>query len=190
MSQAKMNRLPGDGTRIFYEYGHAESEIWSDVHTFATQKGRTARIAMQGDQGTIEPLGNAVAKQIARDCQAAPGCDAVHVVGDLAYAWKSVTPGPEEQWIWDLYMQEQQVYAQSVPLMTTAGNHEQFANATSYLNRFRMPGPESLGKNAECVPAYTLPSVGACLTNVSQVLLLQCWSRTRDRLHDGRPVLS
>ncbi len=29
--------------------------------------------------------------------------------------------------------------------MTTIGNHEQFANASSYEARFRMPGPESGG---------------------------------------------
>jgi len=160
--QAKMDRLPGEGTRIFYQFGHEESSIWSDMQSFATQKSLTCRLAIQGDQGTIEPLGNAVAKQIARDCEVAPGCDAMHVVGDLAYAWKSITPGPEEQWIWDLYMQEQQVYALSVPFMTTAGNHEQFENATSYLNRFRMPGPESGGKDAEYVPLA--PLAMQCLT--------------------------
>ncbi len=147
--QAKMIELPGEGSRIFYQYGHAQSAIWSEIQSFATQKSLTARVAIQADQGTIEPLGNAVARQIARDCKVAPGCDAMHIVGDLAYAWKSITPGPEEQWIWDLYMQEQQAYALSVPFMATAGNHEQFENATSYLSRFRMPGPESGGKNSE-----------------------------------------
>ena len=147
--QAKMSGLPGEGTRIFYQFGHQQSDIWSPIHSFATQKSLSARLAIQADQGTVEPLGNAVAQRIARDCKIAPGCDAMHIVGDLAYAWKSITPGPEEQWIWDLYMQEQQAYSLSVPFMATVGNHEQFANATSYLNRFRMPGPESHGKDAE-----------------------------------------
>ncbi len=147
--QAKMNSLPGEGLRIFYQFGHEESDIWSQIQSFATQKSLSVRLAIQADQGTVEPLGNAVAQQIARDCKVAPGCDAMHIVGDLAYAWKSITPGPEEQWIWDLYMQEQQAYSLSVPFMATVGNHEQFANATSYLSRFRMPGPESRGKDSE-----------------------------------------
>jgi hypothetical protein len=149
--QAKMTGLPGEGSRVYYQYGHAEAAIWSEIQSFVTQKSLSVRLAILADQGTVEPLGNAVAHQIARDCKVAPGCDAVHIVGDLAYAWKSITPGPEEQWIWDLYMQEQQAYARSIPFMTTAGNHEQFENATSYLNRFRMPGPESGGKSSECV---------------------------------------
>jgi hypothetical protein len=147
--KAKMSGLPGEGSCVYYQYGHLESNVWSEVHSFLTRKSLSARLAIQADQGTVEPLGNAVARQIARDCKISPGCDAMHIVGDLAYAWRSITPGPEEQWIWDLYMQEQQVYALSVPFMTTAGNHEQFDNATSYLSRFRMPGPESGGKNAE-----------------------------------------
>jgi len=186
--QAKMDRLPGEGTRIFYQFGHAESSLWSDVQSFATQKSLTCRLAIQADQGTIEPLGNAVAKQIARDCQVAPGCDAMHIVGDLAYAWASLFPGPEEQWIWDLYMQEQQVYALSVPFMTTAGNHEQFENATSYLNRFRMPGPESGGKTAECVSRA--PFAQSMRDVVVQVLLLQCRPCTHDRVHNRRPLPS
>jgi hypothetical protein len=149
--QAKMSGLLGEASRVYYQYGHAESAIWSEVQSFATARSLTARLAIQADQGTVEPLGNRVAQQIARDCKIAPGCDAMHIVGDLAYAWKSITPGPEEQWIWDLYMQEQQAYALSVPFMATAGNHEQFENATSYLSRFRMPGPESGGKNSEYV---------------------------------------
>ena len=150
--QAKMDELPGGGSRIYYQFGHQQSDIWSPIHSFSTQNSLTARLAIQADQGTVEPLGNAVALQIARYCKIAPGCDAMHIVGDLAYAWKSITPGPEQQWIWDLYMQEQQAYSLSVPFMATVGNHEQFANATSYLNRFRMPGPESRGKDAEYVP--------------------------------------
>ncbi len=50
----------------------------------------------------------------------------------------SATPGPEEQWIWDLYQQEQTAYALRVPQMVTIGNHEQFANATAFANRYRM----------------------------------------------------
>ena len=156
--QAKMIGLAGEASRIYYQYGHAESAIWSKIESFATQKALSARLAIQADQGTVEPLGNAVAQQIARDCKVAPGCDAMHIVGDLAYAWKSITPGPEEQWIWDLYMQEQQAYALSVPFMATAGNHEQFQNATSYLSRFRMPGPESGGKDSESVLHYFCPA--------------------------------
>ena len=68
------------------------------------------------------------------------GCDAVHIAGDLAYAYDSFPPGPEEEWIWDAYVQEQTKYALKYPWMTTCGNHEQFANATAYKNRFRMPG--------------------------------------------------
>jgi hypothetical protein len=101
--QAKMSGLPGEASRVYYQYGHAESAILSEVQSFATARSLTARLAIQADQGTVEPLGNRVAQQIARDCKIAPGCDAMHIVGDLAYAWKSITPGPEEQWIWDLY---------------------------------------------------------------------------------------
>ena len=32
-----------------------------------------------------------------------------------------------------------------VPYMTNVGNHEAYYNYTAYRNRFRMPGPESLG---------------------------------------------
>lgn len=53
---------------------------------------------------------------------------------------------------------EQEQYALSTPLMTTIGNHEQFRNATAYINRFRMPGPES-GGNGSIYYSYNMGPV-------------------------------
>lgn len=142
LHQVEMSGL-GVDTKVYYQFGTVGGSV-SQVGSFQMPGTATATIAFQGDQGTIEPLGNAVAEQMARD-SLATRFDAVHVVGDLAYAWKSAVPGPEEQWIWDLYCQEQTVYSTRVPHMTTIGNHEQFSNATSYAARYRMPGPESGG---------------------------------------------
>ena len=87
------------------------------------------------------------------------------------------------------YMQEQQAYALSVPFMATAGNHEQFENATSYLSRFRMPGPESGGKNSECVlHSSPFPCLLCNLDLRFQVLLLQRGPRSHGGVHHGRPL--
>jgi hypothetical protein len=70
---------------VYYQFGNGALE--SDVNSFQMPGADTASIAMLADQGTIEPLGNAVAQQIARDANK-QRIDAVHTAGDLAYAWK------------------------------------------------------------------------------------------------------
>lgn len=97
--QAEMTSLAAGG-KYFYAFGHTNATV-SSVHSFRMPDTKRARIVFHGDQGTIEPVGNQVAKMIAHDCGSLQ-CDAVHVLGDLAYAWKSAFPGPEEEWIWDL----------------------------------------------------------------------------------------
>lgn len=149
--------------RVTYCYSVGTSSSSSATLHFTmpdVSSAPTARIVMFGDQGTIQPLGFAVAGQVASFCShnGTIQCDAVQVIGDLAYAWRSVTPGPEEQWIWDLYQQEQQVYAVSIPMMTTVGNHEGFDDQIAYRHRFRMPGPES-GGNASIYYSYDVGPV-------------------------------
>lgn len=140
--QAQMTALAVN-TTVYYQFGHVGVEQ-SSVLSFRTPRTSEASIAFLGDQGTVEPAGTLVAQQIARDA-ARERIDAVHIAGDLAYAWDAFPPGPEEEWIWDLYQQEQEVYALGMPQMAGAGNHEQFANATAFANRYRFPGPESGG---------------------------------------------
>jgi hypothetical protein len=101
--QAKMSNLAAN-TKYFYQFGHAAAGIDSKVYSFKTPGTQSATVAFLADQGTVEPLGSAVAKQIARDCAVAE-CDAVHIAGDLAYAWHSWTPGSPDNTLWDLYQQ-------------------------------------------------------------------------------------
>ena len=104
---------------------------------------------MFGDQGTIQPLGFAVAEQVKRFCLGKELCDAAQVVGDLAYAWHSLTLGPELELLWDIYQNEQEQYASRIPMMTTVGNHELFDDAIAYRHRFSMPGGVSGGYEEE-----------------------------------------
>lgn len=159
--QAEMTGLV-PGVSYSYQFGHdVQNGPWSKWTTFQMPSQASARIAILADQGTIEPLGSAVARQIAGDCivDGLPRCDAVHICGDLAYAWRSATPGPEEQWIWDLYQEEQTVYALQVPQMTTIGNHEEFANATAFANRYRMPSESTDGKGGNFYFSYNVGPV-------------------------------
>ncbi len=85
LHQAAMTGLAPD-QKVFFQYGHAGGDT-SAVSSFQMPGLTTASIAFLADQGTIEPLGNAVAQQIGRDAQK-QRVDAVHIAGDLAYAWK------------------------------------------------------------------------------------------------------
>ena len=109
--QVEMTGLSTPGEYVYYRYGFAKDNDWSNVFRFRMPGVQSAKFVVLADQGTIEPLGSAVAKQIANYCSARD-CDAVHICGDLSYAWHSAVPGPEEQWVWDLYQAEQTVYAQ------------------------------------------------------------------------------
>ena len=109
--QVEMTGLYTPGQYVFYSYGFADENDWSSVYRFRMPSTQSTKFVVLADQGTIEPLGSAVAKQIADYCSSRD-CDAVHICGDLSYAWHSAVPGPEEQWVWDLYQAEQTVYAQ------------------------------------------------------------------------------
>lgn len=138
-----MNRLQGGQT---YSYQIGLGGVWSPVGynlNFTTNNGGKSTIAFLGDQGTVQPLGFAVTAQVAEDCKTM-GCDAVHILGDLSYAWGTV-PGPEIEGIWDTWSREAQAYSTFVPQMVTVGNHEGYDGGAAYKARFRMPGPESSG---------------------------------------------
>eukprot|EP01104_Vermistella_antarctica_P008911 TRINITY_DN2272_c0_g1_i1.p1 TRINITY_DN2272_c0_g1~~TRINITY_DN2272_c0_g1_i1.p1 ORF type:complete len:606 (+),score=90.15 TRINITY_DN2272_c0_g1_i1:140-1957(+) len=66
--------------------------------------------------------------------------DFVFHVGDLAYA-------ESNNFIYDLFLRKTAPIASSTPYMTAVGNHENFDNFTSYLNRFDMPWWSSNGTN-------------------------------------------
>lgn len=84
LHQAGMTGLTA-GQPVFYQFGNGA--LASEVQSFRMPGTGEARIAFLADQGTVEPLGNAVAQQMARDSLQQP-FDAVHIAGDLAYAWK------------------------------------------------------------------------------------------------------
>jgi hypothetical protein len=88
--QAEMSHLLS-GASYFYSFGDLKENVWSPVLNFRMPSSSSkARLVILADQGTIEPLGSAVAQQIGRDCvsNGRPTCDVVHVCGDLAYADK------------------------------------------------------------------------------------------------------
>ncbi len=85
LHQAVMTGLAAD-QRVFYQFGNGAA-LESEVQSFQMPGLHSASIAFLADQGTVEPLGNAVAQQMARDASK-QRIDAVHIAGDLAYAWK------------------------------------------------------------------------------------------------------
>jgi len=65
--------------------------------------------------------------------------------GDVAYAG---TTSPEfEEWepVWDMWEDQVQPIASTMPYMFAVGNHERYFNYTSYNTRFLLPGPQSGG---------------------------------------------
>lgn len=129
------------GTRYYYQVpGSVE-------HSFVlpVAKQQPVRIAFEGDQGVVQPLGYAVAEQMANDMKKGE-IDVVHVVGDISYSWGTI-PGPEIEGIWDYYLEVMAPLASNIPMMVTVGNHELANNgAIAFQNRFLMPsrgGPSS-----------------------------------------------
>lgn len=129
---------------------------WSEPRGFvsAPAPGPTlvSRIAVTADQGTIVPLGWAVADQITFDhLDSGTPFDMSLISGDLAYATVD-PPHNEVQWTWDCFSNQVEPYASTAPQMVVVGNHENtpgtITNSSGTFNvdfaaftaRFQMPG--------------------------------------------------
>ncbi|CAF1431275.1 unnamed protein product [Adineta ricciae] len=126
----------------YYRVGNAKA--WSEEFSFKTDCSNvsTRVFAVMGDMGTVIPAGHLVAKQITEDHRTTPFTSVVHV-GDISYAGTGSSEEIAE--VWDMWGRQVEPISSIVPYMTNVGNHEAYYNYTAYRNRFRMPGPESLG---------------------------------------------
>jgi len=60
---------------------------------------------------------------------------------------------------WDVWVQQIQPLASTMPYMVTVGNHEEFFNFTSYINRFTMPGDSQKGGNGNFLYSFDYGNV-------------------------------
>jgi hypothetical protein len=117
------------------------------------------KIAITADQGTIMPLGWAVADILIKEHTGPRPFDMVLLSGDLAYATVD-PPRDEQEWLWDSFLTQVEPYAATAPFMTTVGNHEaapgNITNSSGvYTNvwgaafaaRFNMPSRASGGRD-------------------------------------------
>jgi len=93
--------------------------------------------------GTIVPMGKTVTEHIIADLNR-KSADLVLHVGDLAYA--GVNKWGEWEPTWDVWVQQIEPLASTMPYMVTVGNHEEFFNFTSFNHRFIMPGDSQGGR--------------------------------------------
>jgi hypothetical protein len=150
------------GGNYTYSVGSPSLNLWSTERTFraATVPAPTASIkmAITADQGTIVPLGWAVADVVTKEhITSGRPFDAVLLSGDLSYATVS-PPRYEIEWTWDAFLTQVEPYASTTPFMTTVGNHEatpgNITNSSgifydvwggAFASRFVMPGDATGG---------------------------------------------
>jgi len=99
-------------------------------------------VAFGGDMGSLQLFGYLVAEQIRADeVQYNLQYDAFWVLGDIAYS--TLDPGPKSpngEFFWDVYMRQEESFANHVPFLATYGNHDFDAgDSGAFINRFRNP---------------------------------------------------
>jgi hypothetical protein len=142
-----------------YVVGSPALNLWSMPTAFRAQPtpgaGVSVKLAISADQGTIVPMGWAVAAaELEEHTQSGAPFDAVLLSGDISYATVD-PPNGEVEWTWDSYMLQMEPLVSTVPFIVTVGNHEAtpgnvtLPGATSQLTdvwgaaftaRFQMPG--------------------------------------------------
>ena len=137
------NRLR-PGTRYHYRIRHEGGTPVTGSFVTAPATNRGFRFTTFGDMG----VNAAAAQHLAMIRDRRP--DFAFVVGDLCYADSSGGTGAESAAtqdfaIWDQWFHQIQPSANSIPWMTTVGNHEMEANNgelgyNGYLSRMNLPG--------------------------------------------------
>jgi hypothetical protein len=123
-----------------YSYIVGDRSCWSNTYNFTTLGAPKypSRINIFGDMGTIMPMGLAVSERMIWDHTHISPFDLTVHIGDISYAGGAI--GHRElPWIWDSWGRQVEPLSSVMPYMVTVGNHENFYNFTSYINRFEMP---------------------------------------------------
>ncbi|KNC52389.1 purple acid phosphatase 18 [Thecamonas trahens ATCC 50062] len=137
------SHLPPRTTVYYAVSGTCPTACWSPVFSVALPAAigmeTATTLALWGDMGTVIPDGWRVAADVAAAARRADGAwNAMHIVGDLAYAGM----GAHDAWqpIWDMFGRQMQDAAVQVPLMVSVGNHEEYYDFEAYVKRFSAPG--------------------------------------------------
>jgi len=137
-------------TKYYYICGDPASQTFSQEYSFITAPQTPVSpqaeyiFPIVADMGTYIPMGWAVTDQIVNDMSSYQFSMVLHP-GDICYAGTGSDWEIEE--VWDVWENQVQPLASSVPYMFAVGNHEHYYNFTSYLTRFLMPGEQSGGNS-------------------------------------------
>jgi len=121
----------------YYRVGDSSTNQWSETFNFtcpSTSIG-SFRFAAYGDMGTFPGGGVDGRRTTQRMIERLDQLNLVIHAGDIAYAYGI-------NHIWDLFGEQIQPLASSIPYMTVVGNHEQedLFNYTAYSHRYSMKG--------------------------------------------------
>jgi len=149
LADANMTNLKASSS-VFYRVGN-EDLGWSEEFFFVSMPDTQhptldsiSRWIVLGDMGTSIPMGASVCKYIEAQMEETPYNLTLHV-GDLAYA--GVNSHGEWEPTWDSWMSQISPIASKMPYMVSNGNHENYFNYSSLLNRFTMPSASSHGNH-------------------------------------------
>ena len=128
-------------TTYYYRVGNGEDR-WSEVFSFTTYDPSrdTVSFAIIADMAYDTTSDNTVMR--IQELVDAGSIDGVIHSGDISYA-----DGYEPHW--DDFFNKVQGIAAKVPYMASPGNHEFWANFTSYKHRFFLPGVVDLGASGD-----------------------------------------
>ncbi|CUE64474.1 metallophosphatase, putative [Bodo saltans] len=99
-------------------------------------------VALGGDMGSVQLFGYLVADRMRSDeISQSINYDAFWLLGDIAYS--TLDPGPRSpngEFFWDIFMRQEESFANHVPMLVTYGNHDFDAgDSAAFINRYRNP---------------------------------------------------